>query len=326
MSQAINLLLNGKIYNCQSGETVLDALLRQKVTVPYACLKQSCMSCMMQSLNGPPPLESQRNLKETLQLQNNFLACGCIPNQDMEICLNQEKLTTQVSAQVIEMNRLNQSILELVLQCETAVDFHGGQSVLLLNYEHIGKRFPIASPSSAKSSGKIEVHVERIPGAAFSAWLHDRLRIGDKLHVCGINGEMYYLAGEETRPLLLISWNGGLGAQIGVVQDIFENNHVGPVYLFHCVADSGQLYFQAELNEISQYFPNFHYIHFVQQGTVLNQGYQSDLAKTIAQILPDLTNWKVFLCGNKAQTHAIQRYAYLAGADMKDIYLEITTL
>ena len=326
MTKTINLLLNGKIYNCQPGETVLDALLRQKVSVPYACLKQICMSCTMQSLNGAPPIESQRNLKETLQLQNNFLACGCIPVRDMEICLNEEKLTTQVSAQVVEMNRLNQSILELVLQCETAVGYHGGQSVLLLNYEHIGKKFSIASPSSAKSSGRIEIHVERIVGAAFSTWLHEQLRIGDKLFVCGISGELYYLPGEASQPLLLISWNGGLGALIGIVQDAFENDHVGPVYLFHCVFDSEQLYFQTELNEISEYFPNFHYIPFVQQGTVPKQGYRGDVAKTIAQILPDLTNWKVFLCGSRNQVHAIQRYAYLAGADMKDIYLEITSL
>ena len=326
MTKTLNLLLNGKIYDCQPGETVLDALLRQKVAVPYACRKQTCMSCMMQSLNGSPPIKSQRNLKETLQLQNNFLACGCMPVQDMEISLNQEKLTTQVAAQVVEINRLNQDIVELVLQCETAVDYHGGQSVLLLNYEHIGKKFSIASPSSAKSSGRIEVHVERFAGAAFSAWLHDQLRIGDKLFVCGISGELYYLAGQASRPLLLIGWNGGLGALIGVMQDVFENNHLGPVYLFHCVFDSEQLYFEEELNEINESFPNFHYIPIVQQGAVPNQGYRGDVAKTIVQILPDLTNWKVFLCGSRVQTHALQRYAYLTGADMKDIYIEVTSI
>jgi NAD(P)H-flavin reductase len=86
------------------------------------------------------------------------------------------------------------------------------------------------------------------------------------------------------------------------------------------------LYFQEELNEISEYFPNFHYIPFVQQGATPKQGYCGDVAKTIPQILPDLTNWKVFLCGNRVQTHAIQRYAYLAGADMKDIYIEVTSI
>jgi len=326
MTKNLNLLFNGKIYDCQPGETVLDALLRQKVAVPYACLKQTCMSCMMQSLNVTPPIKSQRNLKVTLQLQNNFLACGCIPVRDMELSLNQETLTTQVLAEVVEMNRLNQDIVELVLQCETAVDYHGGQSVLLLNYEHIGKKFSIASPSSAKSSGRIEIHVERIAGAAFSAWIHDHLRIGDKLFVCGISGELYYLAGQTTQPLLLIGWNGSLGALTGIVQDVFENNHVGPVYLFHCTFDSEQLYFQEELNEISEYFPNFHYIPFVQQGAAPKQGYCGDVVKIIAQILPDLTNWKVFLCGNRVQTHAIQRYAYLAGADMNDIYIEVTSI
>ena len=52
------LLFNGKLFACKPGETALDALLRQKVSVPY--------SCMMQSLN-------------------------CAPERDMEIVLNQEK-------------------------------------------------------------------------------------------------------------------------------------------------------------------------------------------------------------------------------------------
>jgi ferredoxin len=110
-----NLLFNGQIYQCQPEETVLDALLRQKVEVPYSCKKQICMTCMMQSLNGPPPIKSQRNLKETLQRQNNFLACACIPERDMEIALNHETLTRQVSAQVVEMNRLSQSMLGIQL-------------------------------------------------------------------------------------------------------------------------------------------------------------------------------------------------------------------
>jgi ferredoxin len=161
MTKTLNLLFNGKIYDCQPGETVLDALLRQKVAVPYACLKQTCMSCMMQSLNGTPPIKSQRSLKETLQLQNNFLACGCIPVRDMELSLNQETLTTQVLAEVVEMNRLNQDIVELVLQCETAVDYHGGQSVLLLNYEHIGKNslshLPVAPKAAAGLKSTLNV-------------------------------------------------------------------------------------------------------------------------------------------------------------------------
>ncbi|MEC4748032.1 2Fe-2S iron-sulfur cluster-binding protein [Methylomicrobium sp. Wu6] len=47
MSKVKTLLLNGKTYDCMVGETVLDALIRQKVSVPYSCMKQTCMSCMI---------------------------------------------------------------------------------------------------------------------------------------------------------------------------------------------------------------------------------------------------------------------------------------
>ncbi|MGR8941546.1 MAG: 2Fe-2S iron-sulfur cluster-binding protein [Gammaproteobacteria bacterium] len=309
MTKATTLLLNGKLYECRPGETVLEALLRQHVSVPYSCKKQICMSCMMQSLNCEPPNKSQLNLKETLQMQNNFLACACIPECDMEISLNQERLTTQVAARVVEINRLNSSMLELVLQCETPVDFNGGQSALLLNYEHIGKKFPIASPSSAKTTGRMEVHVERIRGGAFSEWLFNHLNVGDQLYVCGITG-----------------WDAGLTPLIGMVQDIFEQAHLGPVYLFHSVEAAEYIYFEKALWEIGDYFPNFHYLPCVRQGAAPLGGYSGKIEKIIAHVLADLSGWKVFLCGKKDQTHAVQRYVYLAGARMKDIYLEVTSI
>lgn len=326
MGKSVKLLFNGQIYQCQPDETVLGALLRQKVSVPYSCMKQTCLSCMMRSLNGTPPILSQRNLKETLQLQNNFLACACHPVRDMEIVLNQDIINTQVIAKVIEKRPLNHNVTEFVLQCESPLEFYGGQSVLLLNGRHIGKKFSIASPSSAKGNGRIEIHVDRLGDGVLSKWLYENLAIDDNLSLCNVRGEMHYLSGNPTQSLLLTAWGSSLAAMIGLVLDAFENNHTGAVYLFHGVTNSEHLYFQAELNEISDYFPNFHYIPCVEEGSAPKNGQQGQVDKIIAKILPDLTAWKVFLCGNGTETHSVQRYAYLAGAAMKDIYLEVTSI
>jgi NAD(P)H-flavin reductase/ferredoxin len=325
MSRPFNLLLDGQIYTSLPEETVLDTLLRHKVNVPFSCKKQTCMSCVLQSLNGPPPVHAQVNLKDTLQLQNNFLACSCIPERDMEIAVNQEILTRQVSAHVVELNWLNPTVLELVLQCETPVDYHGGQLVLLLNYEHIGKKFPIASATSAKSSGQLTIHVKRKIGAVFSAWIHENLRVDDQLFICGVSGELFYVPGHPKQPLLLTAWDGDLAAMIGVVQDVFEHNHNGPVYLFHSVASSEHLYFSAELNEISDFFPNFHYFPCVEHGPTTPQSYQGPVDIIIAKTLPNLSHWKIYLCGSRNQTHSVQKQAYLTGAAMKDIYVEVTS-
>ena len=326
MANNNKLLFNGKVYNCQPGETVLAALLRQKVDVPYACQKMTCMTCMMRSLSGAPPAESQQNLKETLQLQNNFLACGCIPHKDMEIALTHETLIRLITAEVVEVNQLSSIILEVVLQCETPIDYHGGQSVLLLNYEHIGKNFPIASPGSARTSGRLEVHVERIVGGSFSEWIHTKLKVGDQLTVSGISGELFYTPGQPQTPLLLAAWNGGLSALIGLIQDAFEQEHNGPVWLFHGVSDPEHLYYRDELNEIGDYFPNFKYIPCIDRNSVPEGCQQGALNQILQEMLPNLNGWKVFLCGDREQVHVIQRYAYLAGAGMQDIYHEVTSI
>ncbi|MCK5889538.1 MAG: 2Fe-2S iron-sulfur cluster binding domain-containing protein [Methylococcales bacterium] len=321
-----NLLLNGKIYDCRPGETVLTALLRHHVDVPYACKKMTCMSCMMRSLNGTPPIKSQRELKETLQLQNNFLACGCVPHREMEIAMADEVLTRQVVAKVIALNFLSPRVLEVSLQCDSPIDFHGGQSILLLNYEHIGKKFFISSPGSARMSGKIVIHVERIEGGTFSVWMHSQLKVGDQLTVSGVSGELFYTPGELQQPLLLVAWNGGLGALIGVIQDVFEEEHSGPVHLFHGVSNADYLYLIDELKEISEYFPNFTFIPCVDHHNVPADCLQGSVDQVIETMVGDLSDWKVFLCGGREQVHKVQKNAYLAGAKMKDIYLEVTSI
>jgi len=62
---------------CQPDESVLDALLREHIDIPYACKEGACQSCMIRSLNSAPPAKAQQGLKDVLQHQNYFLACLC---------------------------------------------------------------------------------------------------------------------------------------------------------------------------------------------------------------------------------------------------------
>jgi len=321
------LLVSGKIYDCRPEETVLEALLRQKVEVPNLCQHQVCLTCMMRSLSGPPPSDAQTNLKEVLRVQHFFLACGCRPERDMEIAPAEETIAVQATATVAELNRLNPHILELVLECDPPLHYRGGQSMTLFNQDGIGKGFPIASPTSTRLSGRIELHVERIPGAYFSEWVHDSLRVGDVLTACGATGELFYGVGCPRKPLLMAGWNGGLGALIGVMQDAFENEHVGPVYLFHGASDKAQLYFVDELKEIGEKFPNFHYVPSVEHGSAPDGIACGTVHSLASRLLPDhLSGWNVFLCGARSEVLTFQRQAYLAGTAMNDIRLEVTSI
>lgn len=326
MDKSVNLILDGHVYNCQSHETVLDALLRQKIPVPYSCKKQTCLECMMRSLNNTPPIRSQRELKESLQLQNYFLACACYPLKDMELVRRDDVQASQIVARVCEKNCLHPNIIELVLESQTPLTFFGGQTVLLFNTKHLSRKLPIASPSSAANNRRLEVHVERFNNDAFSKWVHESLAINDLVYLSHIRGELLYTPGQPQQGLLMVSWNSNLAAMLGLLQDAFEQGHQGPVVLFHGVAESAQLYLQAELQDICSHFPNFRYFPCIEQSSDSPSGLQSTVDQAMLRLLPNLAGWKVFVCGNQRQVSTVQRLAYLAKAAMKDIYIEVVSL
>ncbi len=318
-----NLLLGGRIYDCRPGETVLEALLRQKVAVPNECRHQVCLSCMMRSLGGAPPSASQTNLSDTLRTQDFFLACGCRPECDMEIVIASETVAIMAWAKVVEINRLNPFVSEIVLQCEPPLHYRGGQFMTLFN-DNMGNRFPISSPSRGRLAGKVDIQVQRIAGGVFSEWVHTSLRVGDVLSSCGAAGELVYEFVNPGQTLLLAGWEGGLGALIGVLQDAFENDHAGTIYLFHGVEDKEHLYFVEELREVADRFRHFHYVPCVRTGAPAEACANGEIQANVEQILPDLSGVKVYLCGPRNEVHALQKRAYLAGAAMKDIRTDVT--
>ena len=327
MENQKSILFRGQAYQSIANETILETLLRHKVDVPYDCKQMSCLSCMMRSLNGTPPAQSQQVLKENQQLQNLFLACGCIPHRDMEVALVEDTDNTiQVEAEVVAINWLNSFVLELSLQCAQPFHFYGGQSVLLLNHHQIAALFSIASPSSASSSGRFEIHVQRSSDAPLSHWLCNKLEIGDKLIVSGVNGELFYTPGKARQPLLLSVCNSNLAAMIGLVQDIFEHDHSGPVLLFHGVPNIESLYYSEELTEISEYYPNFKYIPCIEQSPVPPEYHHGSILQIMKNRVTDLSGWKIFLCGDNEQVRQLQRHTYLNGAGIKDIYLQVKIL
>jgi NAD(P)H-flavin reductase/ferredoxin len=320
----MQLSYQGKKFTCQADETVLEALLRQNSAIPNSCRRQICLSCLMCSLRGPPPTASQQGLNDTLKLQNYFLACACKPEQDMEISLPQEAVAMELPVTVTEAHHLQPGLLSISLQCtDIILNYKGGQSVILFNNDHIGAQCPIVSPANSRLTGKIVIHLDLSNTECFTKWAVENLRAGILMSLYGPIGRMVYKFNDVNQAVLLVAKNGGLSALIGILQDIFAQEHRGAIYLLHEVDYQAQLYLSNELNEISRYFPNFQYLSCIQElsENAVPKGLASQL---IRQTVPDLTNWQVFICGPRDFANAVQKQAYLAGGNMRNIFVDIT--
>ena len=62
----VKLRFNGAVYDCHRSETVLQALLRNGVPVPYSCRNGVCLTCMLRAVRGHVPAAAQNGFKKTL--------------------------------------------------------------------------------------------------------------------------------------------------------------------------------------------------------------------------------------------------------------------
>lgn len=313
------LIIGENNYTCQSDETVLDALLRQDVDVPYSCKKGTCHSCMLRSLDAEPPIKSQSGLKDTLKAQNYFLACCCQSEQDMTIELP-DQAGFFSEGRVVANEMLNRNTVLLVVECQDVVEYKAGQFVNLQRADGLTRSYSISN--TPQQSKTLEFHIRRLPEGQFSEWVHDELKVGASILVSEPKGHCFYLPDRKQQGMMLVGTGSGLAPLVGILSDALSHGHSGPIHLFHGSSEVEDLYRIDEMRQLAEENANFSYTPCVSRGNVpegFNHGRANDVA---INMLPDLKGWRVFLCGHPEMINQMKTEVFLKGASVADIYTD----
>ena len=313
------LSISGNDYSCHLEETVLDALLRQDVDVSYSCKKGTCHSCLLQSQSSKPPKAAQNGLKDTLKIQNYFLACSCIPEQDMEIRLP-EQSEFYTEGKIVVKQMLNRNTVLVIIECKDILEFKAGQFVNLQRADGLTRSYSIAN--TPQESNTLEFHIRILADGKFSEWVADSLNEGDLLAVSEPQGHCFYLPDKKDQGILLVGTGTGLAPLAGILTDALSHGHSGPIHLFHGSREVEDLYRIDEMLQLSNEHPNFSYTPCV-SGKHAPKGFSHGrVNEVVLNILPSLDSWRVFLCGNPDMVKQMKMESFLKGASMEDIYTD----
>ncbi|WP_455198879.1 2Fe-2S iron-sulfur cluster-binding protein, partial [Kaarinaea lacus] len=224
------IAFEGKEYESEPDESVLDCLTRHGVSVKYSCRSGVCQTCVMVAQDGTPTEKSQSGLKETLKTKNYFLACACVPKSDIGVGRPDSNLI-EIETRVDARDLLNPEVLRLRLACPEKYDYYPGQYLTLFNSEGIGRSYSIAS--LPEDDDFLELHIRLVPGGQVSSWAHNNLKEGDTVKITEANGDCFYLPSNLEQPLLLIGTGTGLAPLYGIARDAIHQGHKGPIHLYH---------------------------------------------------------------------------------------------
>ena len=164
-----------RIIDLRSGETLLDAGLRQGLPMPFECRNGGCGTCKATLLHGKVRLEPYQEsaLTSAERDAGKTLLCCAEPLSDVEIeyvpQIGPKALPIkQYVARVSRLEPLTQDVIRLCLRLEggTALHFHAGQYINIVLADGAKRSFSFATAPHA--ADEIELHVRLIPGGRFT--------------------------------------------------------------------------------------------------------------------------------------------------------------
>jgi len=305
-------------YTPTPDETVLDLLEREGHDVPSACRSGVCHTCLMKAVRGEPPAAARNGLKETLRAQGYFLACRCVPDEDLTVSLPDAGLQVGVRIEAIET--LSERVLCLRVRPEAPFEYRAGQFVSLITPEGVARSYSIASVPGAVTT--IDFQIALLPGGAMSGWLRNTAKPGDRLTMLGPNGNCFYVPGSPTQPLALIGTGTGLAPLQAIARDALEQGHTGPIHLFHGSVAREGLYLVDELRALAAAHPPFHYYPCVLEGPAVDGVHVGAVDAYALDTLGSLKGYRAFLCGAPDLVKALQRKVFLAGVSLQEIFAD----
>ena len=325
------IAFDDRSFAVESGETVLDALLRQGVDASYSCKSGACQSCLMRVEEGVPPQASQAGLKASLKSRGYFLPCICKPTEDLTVTRPDGEADAQpVDARVLAVEPLSHDVARVYLRAGQDFDYRAGQFVNVMRSDGLVRSYSLANLPTTE--GHLELHVRRIPNGRMSNWFHNDVKPGDTVQVRGPAGDCFYLPDYREQDLLMVGTGTGLAPLVGILRDALRHDHQGHIHLYHGALDPAGLYLVDELTQLAADHPQ----HVTYTRCVMRCDDMADPALAcptdncrvavgaIDQVIfdhhPKLTGCRAYLCGNPGLVFTLRKKVFLAGAGMKDIH------
>ncbi len=317
----------------QEGQSVLEALLEGGQSIPYACKQGVCQSCLLKADQGDVPVVSQVGLKPTQQAQNYFLSCLCKPDNDLDL-VDCHDLGSKAVAQLVSVTELTPSVYALSLTIQGDFTYKAGQYINLIRpSDQLTRSYSIAS-TQAMTIETIDLHIKVFPGGEMSNWLCSPSSTGAELSLMGPMGNCFYLPEFKEKKMLLLGYSTGLAPLYGILREALSKGHTGDIHLYHWGTSPEDLYYQAEILALTKAHSNVFYKTGLEMAEPEGEGapltaqrsaeqcLSGEACAVVKNDLPELKDWKIFLCGSQDKVNKARRVFYLAGADLSDIYAD----
>jgi phenol hydroxylase P5 protein len=307
MSYELTIEPLGTTIEVEDDQTILDAALRAGIWLPHACCHGLCATCKIDVLEGEVDHgeASSFALMDFERDEGKTLACCARLESDVtiEADIEEEPDAENIPVKdfpgtVSRIEQLTPTIKGLFIELDEPIHFQAGQYINLELPESIGSR--AFSLANAPGHGReIELNIRLVPGGAGTTWLHESLKVGDRITLSGPYGRFFVRKSAQS-PMIFMAGGSGLSSPRSMILDLLAEGCTHPITLVYGQRSRAELYYHDEFLALAETHPNFHYVPALSDEPTGSdwdgfRGYVHEAAA--AHFDNDFRGHKAYLCG-----------------------------
>ena len=301
-------LATGHAFTVADGETVLDAAIRQGITLPYGCRSGACGSCQVTLVAGDVVYGQATGALEELPA-GAALLCQARPASDLqiqaaELAAVEDIEVKRLRCKVARMERLAHDVMRLYLKLpdDERLQFMAGQYIDFILED--GRRRAFSLANAPHDDAFLEVHVRNIDDGEYTGFIFNSLKEKDLLRIEGPQGG-FYLREESTRPIIFMAGGTGFAPVKGIIEHAFAEGIQRPMHLFWGARSRRDLYLHTLAEDWTRH-ADFHYTPVLSDPLPQDnwQGVTGLVHEAVVAACPDLSAHDVYASGPPAMVEA----------------------
>jgi CDP-4-dehydro-6-deoxyglucose reductase, E3 len=308
--------LNGKFFDCNAQETLLDAALRANVVLEHSCKTGRCGSCKAKATVGATvALLDETSLTLREKLSGWVLTCARTAIADVQLQvedLGDYKLSAAktVPCRIHTLEKLAPDVVKVVLRLppQQTFSYLPGQYIDVIGHESIRRSYSVANAPTADKL--IELHIRQVQAGSMSQYWFKQAKPNDLLRLNGPLGT-FFLRSVAGLDLVFLA----TGTGIAPVKAMLE----GLSGLSQCdLPRSISVYWGARTEQDLYWSPEKSTVHY-QFTPVLSRpgaswsGLRGHVQQALLASNPDLSQTVVYACGSDAMIHSARQALAIAG-------------
>ena len=313
MSFQVSIQSSQHSFQAEADETILDAALRQGLTLPYGCRDGACGACRGQVLSGSVEhgKAQAHALSAADRAAGSALFCCATAQSDLIIeCKEVRSLkdipVKTLPARVQKMTRAaaDVMILELKLPASERLQFLAGQYIDILLKD--GRRRAFSLANAPHDDACLQLHIRHVAGGEFTEHVFSAMKERDILRFNGPHGS-FFLREDSKKPMLLVAGGTGFAPIKAIVEHAIAENCGRPMDIYWGGRARPDLYLAQLAEQWASAHPHIRFVPVLAEPDAEWEGRRGLVHQTALQDFPDLSGHQVYVCGAPGMVAAAKR-------------------